>query len=173
MLQSKDSIIEGKQKDTEITRPEHEAIAPYERDFERILDRFERDFEDFWAVTPHLRGLMRESPMPTRMTVPSVDLEDRGSDYRITADLPGFKKGDIIIEITDNAVTIQGKKSGFSDEANRNYIHRERTMQSFYRRLLLPERTNSEQAKAALNNGTLEIILPKKEPKSVKKLQVS
>jgi len=85
----------------------------------------------------------------------------------------GFDKEDVNIEITDEMVMIHAKKMQSEEEKNKNYIRRERETQFFYRRIQLPERVNSNDSKASLNNGILEIVLPKKEPKENKKLQVT
>jgi HSP20 family molecular chaperone IbpA len=45
--------------------------------------------------------------------------------------------------------------------------------QTFYRRIDLPEKIKSDDAKASLNNGILEVVLPKKEPKETKKLTIT
>ncbi len=155
-------------------------IAPYyvQRDFDRMMDRFEREFEDFWAMPPLMKQWMHERPgfplMPFRqMDMPSVDLEDRGKDFCLTADLPGFNKEDVDIEMTDDSVMIHAKKMLSEEEKKKTYIRRERAAQTFYRRIRLPEMIKSDDAKASLNNGILEIVLPKKEPKEIKKLKVT
>ena len=154
-------------------------IAPYptQRDFDRMMNRFEREFEDFWAMPPMMKQWMHERlgfpMMPFKITMPSVDVEDRGKDFRVSADLPGFNKEDVNIEITDDSVTIHAKKTVAEEEKNKNYIRRELAAQSFYRRIELPEKVKSDDAKASLNNGILEIILTKKKPKETKKLQVT
>ncbi len=104
------------------------------------------------------------------MMMPSVDVEDRGKDFRVAADLPGFNKEDVNIEVSDDSVMIHAKKMQSEEEKNKNYIRRERAAQTFYRRIQLPEKIKSDDAKANLNNGTLEIVLQKKEPKETKKL---
>ena len=111
--------------------------------------------------------------MPFKITMPSVDVEDRGKDFSVSADLPGFNKEDVNIEINDDSVTIHAKKTAAEEEKNKNYIRRERAAQSFYRRIELPEKVKTDDAKASLNTGILEIILTKKEPKETKKLQVA
>lgn len=170
----------GKEKKAGDVRREAEegAIAPYmfrdiEREFDKLMERFQRDFGELWR-TPrmwrHGRGMM---PFRRGMMMPSVDLEDRGKDYRLTADLPDFKKEDIDIEVTDDAVTISAEKKTAEEEKTKNYIRRERMAQRFYRRIELPEKIDSNQAQANLNNGVLEITLPKKEPKERKKLPIT
>lgn len=104
--------------------------------------------------------------------LPSVDLEDRGKDYSLTVDLPGFNKENIEIEVANDSVIIHAKKTAAEEEKKRNYVRRERATQTYYRRIQLPEKVRSEDAKASLNNGILEVVLSKKEPKETKKLTV-
>lgn len=168
----------GKEKKAgEIQKKSNEETPPYpaQREFDRMMERFEREFEDFWDMPPRLRAWMQTRPsllMPRGTAMPNVDLEDKGKDFHITADLPGFNKQDVNIEVNEDSVTIQAKKTQSEEEKNKNYIRRERAAQIYYRRILLPEKVASDNAKANLNNGTLEIVLPKKEPKETKKLTV-
>ncbi|MGD0071703.1 MAG: Hsp20 family protein [Candidatus Bathyarchaeia archaeon] len=68
---------------------------------------------------------------------------------------------------------VYAKRSEAEEEKKKNYVRRERTAQIFYRRIQLPEKVRSDDAKASLNNGILEITLPKKEPKETKKLTIA
>jgi HSP20 family protein len=157
-----------------------EEMIPYfskdfQHDFNRMMDRFQREFENFWEIPPRMRyeRLMRHRPMmPFKTLMPSVDLEDRGKDFRLTVDLPGFNKENLDVEVIEDAVTIQAKKTQAAEEKQKNFVRRERAAQTYYRRIPLPEPVLSDEAKANLNNGVLEILLPKKEPKETKKLQI-
>ncbi len=104
--------------------------------------------------------------------MPSVDVEDRGKDFRLTVDLPGFSKENVEIEVSDDSVVIHAEKTAAEEEKKRNYVRRERAAQTFYRRVPLPEMILSNDAKASLNNGLLEVTLPKKEPKETRKLKI-
>jgi HSP20 family protein len=169
----------GKEKKAgEVKKETEEGIVPFQRDFDRMMERFQREFEDFWAMPPRWRQWMRARPgfpmMPFKqMMMPSVDVEDRGKDFRVTVDLPGFNKEDVNIEVGEDSVMIQAKKSRAEEEKQKNYVRRERMAQTFYRRIDLPEKVKSDDAKASLNNGILEIVLPKKEPKETKKLTIA
>ncbi len=170
----------GKEKKAgEIKKEAEKGIVPYsfQRDFDKMMERFHREFEDFWEMPSMFRREMRWkhgfSMMPFRESMmPSVDLEDRGKDFRLTVDLPGFSKEDVEIEVSDDFVAIHAKKILTEEEKKKNYVRRERTAQAFYRRVQLPEMVRSDDAKASLNNGILEIVLPKKEPKETKKLTI-
>jgi HSP20 family protein len=162
----------GKEKKAgEVKKETEEGIVPFQRDFDRMMERFQREFEDFWAMPPRWRQWMRARPGFPMM--PSVDVEDRGKDFRVTVDLPGFNKEDVNIEVGEDSVMIQAKKSRAEEEKQKNYVRRERMAQTFYRRIDLPEKVKSDDAKASLNNGILEIVLPKKEPKETKKLTIA
>lgn len=170
----------GKEKKAgEVKRKSEGEMAPYhaQRDFNTMMERFQREFDDFWEMPPRLREWMRMTPgfsMPFReMAVPKLDLEDRGKDFHVAVDLPGFNKEDVSIEVGEDSLVIQAKKTKSEEEKNKNYIRRERAAQTYYRRVQLPEKVMSDNAKASLNNGTLEITLPKKEPKETKKLQIT
>ncbi len=142
----------------------------FQRDFNRMMDRFQREFEGFWGQPPkvHYERFMR----PFKTMMPSVDVEDRGKDFRLTVDLPGFSKENVDVEVVEDAVTIQAKQTKAVEETQKNFIRHERAAQTYYRRVPLPEAVLSDEAKANLNNGILEIVLPKKAPKETKKLQI-
>ncbi len=170
----------GKERKAGEVRKEAEerTIAPYtsreiQQDFDRMMERFQRDFDEFWRIPRMWRHGLSMMPFKKGMITPSVDLEDRDKDFRLAVDLPDFKKEDIDIEVTDNTVTIRAEKRTAEEEKNKSYVRRERTAQTYYRRIDLPEKIDSNQAQANLNNGVLEITLPKKEPKEKKKLAIT
>jgi HSP20 family protein len=173
----------GKEKKAdEIRKASDEQIAPYsssenQRDFDRMMERFQNEFNDFWETPSRWSHDMRWRHgfpmMPFKETMmPSVDLEDRGKDFRLTVDLPGFSKENVEIEVTDDSVVIHAKKAVEEEEKKKNYIRRERAAQTFYRKIPLPKEVRSDEAKANLNEGILEITLPKKEPKETKKVKI-
>jgi len=171
----------GKEKKAgEVKKKPEGEMVPYsaQQDFDRMMDRFQHEFEDFWEMPPRLRRWVRMRPgfpmMPFReMAMPNVDLEDRGKDFRVTVDMPGFSKEDVDIEVGEDSVLIHAGRTQTEEEKNKNYIRRERAAQIYHRRVQLPEKVVADDAKASLNNGILEIILPKKEPKETKKLTIT
>ena len=169
----------GKEKKAgEIKKGSESEMAPYpmQRDFDNMMERFQKQFDDFWEMPPRLKHWMRMAPgfpMVRGIAMPSVDLEDRGKDFYVTAELPGFSKLDLNIEVAEDAVTISAKKTTSEEEKNKNYIRQERSQQTFYRRIQLPEKVVADNAKANLKDGVLEITLPKKEPKETKKITVT
>jgi len=170
----------GKEKTAREIKKPHEEITLYtardlERDFNRLMNRFERDFEDFWGTSTKLGRELSTKARDSMIAftgMPSVDLEDQGKSYRLTVDLPGFKKEDVQVELTDDSVIVNAKHTKTEEEQRKNYIRRERSAQTFYRKIQLPEPIRPDDATGALNDGILEVTLPKMQPKETKKLEI-
>jgi HSP20 family protein len=127
-----------------------------------MLDRFaeemDRMFDDFgltrrWA-TPFSRETSGEG------WAPDIDVFQKNNELTIRADLPGLKKDEVSVEITDNAITIHGERKRHHEEEREGYYRSERSYGSFYRTIPLPEGAITEQAKATFRDGVLEITLP-------------
>jgi len=83
--------------------------------------------------------------------------------------VPGVKKNEIDLNVTDNSIEISAQHKESSEEKKKNFLRRERSEVSYYRTLPLPEKVNSSQAKATLTDGVLDVVLPKTTPTSVPK----
>ena len=136
--------------------------------FDDVFGRFRSDFEDllFPSYWDRAFSLMPET------RVPAVDLEDREKDYLLKAEMPGFKKEDIEIEVQDDSVAITGRVGWKYDKKAQAYICKERACESFYRTVQLPEEIKAEDVTANLSEGVLEITLPKKAPKQKRKVAI-
>lgn len=150
------------------------AITPYGvrdmwSDFDRMFDDFRDNFEAM--LLPWAASAPSGSSFLTR--TPAVDLEDKGDEYVLTAEMPGFKKEDIDIQVSDDGIEIKAVAGWKYDEKKDNYICTERRCNSFYRSIELPEQINSDAVKADLKDGLLEITLPKKEPKERRKITLT
>jgi HSP20 family protein len=104
--------------------------------------------------------------------VPAMDLEDNEKEFLLKAEMPGFKKEDIDIDVQDNAVAISGETGWKYDKKEQEYICKERACKSFYRMVDLPEEVDVNAVTASLNDGVLEIYLPKKAPKEKRKIKL-
>jgi len=173
----KKEIVPSERKETARARRRPTALVPYTskdlwREFDRVFEGFRSDFEDLlWpSARPLARAISRMPAIETR--IPYVDLEDRGKDYLLAAEMPGFKKEDVEIHVTDDSVEINAATGWKYDDKSKNYICKERACESFYRRVELPEGVNADKVEANLKDGVLEILLPKKTPKLKKKVTV-
>ena len=141
-------------------------------EFDKAFDRFRRDFEDI--MWPRERGLAREFPS-VRMWetgMPYMDIEDRGKDFLVTVETPGFKKDEIDINVCGDSLEVSCSKETVDDEKTKEFVRKERMSESFYRTVTLPDEIKYEDISADLKDGVLEIVLPKKSPKEKKKVKI-
>ena len=93
-----------------------------------------------------------------------TDIRDEGEHYLLEADLPGFKKEDISVNIEGDTLTIRAERTESTDEKDSkgNYIKRERSYGSFSRSFDMTG-IRVEDIAAAYENGVLKLTLPKKQ----------
>ena len=93
-----------------------------------------------------------------------TDITEKDGKYILEADLPGFKKEDISVDIDKECLTISAEhKSEENEEDANSYIRRERYYGS-YSRCFNVKGIDTEAITAAYNDGVLTLTMPKKEP---------
>lgn len=97
-----------------------------------------------------------------------IDVRDEEKNYLIEAELPGVNKEDITLSVDDGILTIAVKHEEQKEEKDKNYIHRERRYSSMERRLMLGD-VDGAGITAKLNDGLLEVKIPKKEKQDTSK----
>lgn len=114
-------------------------------------------FDDF---DRHFFGDLTHSNLPAFRT----DIRDDGDQFLLDADLPGFNREDIQLELQGDILTITAQHQDNKDQKNEdgNYICRERTSSS-YSRSFNVSGIRGEGITAAYENGVLQLTLPKQE----------
>ncbi|MHA1713664.1 MAG: Hsp20/alpha crystallin family protein [Candidatus Ranarchaeia archaeon] len=136
----------------------------------RIFHDFEKDLERFFSPLWYPKmGFGPRFPLINGARMPNIDLIDNGDHFKVLADLPGYTKKDIDIEIYPSKILLRGKQQLETEDKRDHYIRRERRRQEFQRYIRLPAKIKPEDAKAKMNNGILEITLPKQKPTSTEK----
>lgn len=105
------------------------------------------------------RGVFGENGR--RMPVFSTDIRDEGDYYLLQAELPGFRKEDIDLDVKDGILTISAAHQEENEQKKDNYVCRERRSGNFRRSFNL-EGIQEEGITAAYQNGILELALPKR-----------
>lgn len=95
-----------------------------------------------------------------------TDVKDTDSGYEVTIDMPGVKKEDIKAELKDGNLTISAVSGYSNDEKDEKgtYIRRERYSGSCSRSFYVGDAVTQEDIKAKFENGTLKLMIPKKQP---------
>jgi HSP20 family protein len=150
---------------TKLTKKEGQVVPRTTRDltpfedmdnlFDRLMDGgFLRPFDWRW---PDLAGFRR---LEERM--PKVDVIDREEEVLVRAEIPGIKKDDLEITLSDEFLTIKGETREEKEEQGeffRSEIHRG----SFTRTVRLPDEVVGDKARAHFEDGMLEVAIPKAE----------
>ncbi len=116
------------------------------RDLDYLFDRFGME-RPFFETTP-------------TAWAPDVEMFEKNHTLFVRADVPGLKKEDITVEVTDENIVLHGERKHEKEEKGEGYYRSERTYGSFYRALSLPEGVKVEGAKATVHDGVLEITMP-------------
>ena len=121
--------------------------------------------EDFYNVLDDFFS----SDWPIKRTLAfdtfKVDVQDKGNEYLIEAEMPGISKEEIKVGLDDGKLTISVTKNENTEEKDKNYIHRERRSVSMSRTIHLTD-ADSSGIKAKLSEGLLRITVPKEEKTS-------
>lgn len=92
-----------------------------------------------------------------------TDITDKGDHYLLEAELPGFAKENIHLNIEGDLLTITAKREENKEEKDKQYVRRERSCASYERSFDISE-VKAEEINANYANGVLEMTLPKKSP---------
>jgi HSP20 family protein len=135
-------------------------------EIDQVLDDLGRRFYDAFGFRPwgSIWTVDAASPTPA-LRAARADVTDTGTSFRIVAEIPGIPKDALEIHVRGTNVEIRGENTKESTEKKgEEFVHRERTHVGFYRSVELPEPVIANDAKAKLENGVLELELPKQHP---------
>ncbi|MBZ5602309.1 MAG: Hsp20/alpha crystallin family protein [Acidobacteriia bacterium] len=135
------------------------SLSPFAlmREFTNEMDRMFRDTVP--AIQPELFA-------------PAIDVKLADGYLVVTADLPGLKKEEVKIEVTDKALVLEGERKTEEKEEKTGFRRIERTYGKFYREIPLPEGAKIDATKAELVNGVLTISLPVPEMKKGRQIPI-
>lgn len=126
-----------------------------------------------WNQFDDLFGDEIRARRPTRSFVPAVDVEERKSDYRLTADLPGLTADDVEITIENGVLTVSGERKDEKVEEKDGYRRVERSFGTFRRSFTLPKGVPADAITAHTSNGQLEVLIPKPSEETPRKIKVA
>jgi HSP20 family protein len=120
----------------------------------RLSEELERMFDE---IIHRPWGLARElGPWN-----PSVDLYETAEAFVLEADLPGVKGGDVQVEVENDDLVLQGRRTLEQSHSDGKFHTMERCSGDFVRRMKLPESVDKETIQAEFKDGVLRVILPK------------
>jgi len=108
----------------------------------------------------------------TTAWAPALDISERKDAYLVTVELPGVEADDLQITLEDGLLTIQGERHFAHDSSEQQFHRIERRYGAFRRSITLPAQVMAEQIEAMVDNGVLQILVPKMEEAKPKRIQV-
>jgi HSP20 family protein len=102
----------------------------------------------------------------------TLDVYQTDADIVIKSTVAGVSPEDIDIGITNDMVTIRGKRKRDEKIETESYYYQELYWGAFSRSVILPVEVDADRAKATIKNGILTIRLPKSEKSKTKKIKV-
>lgn len=103
------------------------------------------------------------------VNIPTTDVYTKDNQLHVEAHLPNFDQNDVSIQVENNALVISAERHEKEEDKSKKYVVRE-SSSSFYRRIALPDRADTESIEAHLDDGVLTVrvpLTPLPEPKKI------
>ena len=123
-------------------------------------DWFSNFFDDSFFNT----GLMSRM----NATEPAINVKETEKEYKMEIAAPGLKKEWVRVNIDNDGylnITIENKMEHKDEDKHEHYLRREFSYSNYQQRYSLPEDANREKITAKVENGVLEVEIPKLAPK--------
>lgn len=103
--------------------------------------------------------------------VPSVDVFEKDDTIFFEAELPGFKKEDIGVDVKGKLVTLRGERVKEKIEGE-NRLRKERKYGKFERSFQLGFEADSDSVKASYKDGVLTVEISKPQEQKLKQIEI-
>lgn len=133
-----------------LARSTSDPISSLQRELNQLLEGF---FED----SPFK---LAERGGPALMA-PKLDVSETDQELQVTAEMPGLKEEDIIVEFHGDRLHIRAEKKDEREEQRHNFHCVERSFGVFERVIPVPVEIDRDRVEATYKNGVLSITLPK------------
>jgi HSP20 family protein len=130
--------------------------------FQRLTGEMDRLFDEL-GVGPGWFGPTWRTPTAASrqmMWAPAIDVTEKDGRITVRADLPGMKRDEVQVQLTDEGLTIEGERKRETEDTREGIYRRERSYGSFCRVVPLPDGIDASKAKASFKDGVLEVSVP-------------
>ena len=136
---------------------------------ENLFDEFFNDFRDFDREFERMnRDTNRALYGRKARNLMKTDVRETDDGYEMDVDLPGFKKDEVDVKLSDGYLTISAAKGLDKDEKDKkgNYIRRERYSGAMQRSFYVGD-VKGEDVHAKFADGILSLTVPKADVKKL------
>ncbi len=106
----------------------------------------------------------------TNATAPAINVLENEHSYEIEVAAPGMNKNDFKVHIDENgnlAIEMEKKVEDKEEKKNGHYLRREFSYSKFQQTIVLPDDVERDKISAKVENGVLNVIIPKVEKNKV------
>ena len=100
---------------------------------------------------------------PSGLIAPRLDVKETDKEFRVSVELPGVAEEDIEVDVDDDLLTVRAEKKEERQIERADQHVTERLFGVFQRSIRLPQSVDAKTVKATLDNGVLQIAVPKSE----------
>lgn len=118
-------------------------------------------FDNDWMVRPNA-------------TAPAINVFETEKEYKVELAAPGMTKEDFNVRIDEDSnlvISMEKKTEDKEEKKDGRYLRREFSYTKFQQTMILPENVDKEKISATVENGVLNVSLPKLSEEEVKKTQ--
>jgi HSP20 family protein len=126
----------------------------------RMTGEFDRFFDDPMFAGLRMPSLGMRHFDENAEWAPRIEVVEKDNRLVTRVDLPGMKKEDVKVEVTEGQLIISGIRKRETEETKDQYYRSERQFGSFYRMVPLPEFVGIDDVKAKYVDGVLEVSVP-------------
>ncbi len=105
-------------------------------------------------------------------TAPAINVKETQKEYKMEVAAPGLRKEWVRVNIdTDGnlSIAIENKMEHKDEDKHEHYLRREFSYSNYQQSYTLPEDADREKISAKVENGVLEVEIPKLTPKEAAK----
>jgi HSP20 family protein len=133
---------------------------------DKTFDEFKRSFDELLAP---FQGFSTED---NGSRAPFVDVLDQGDHYTVTAELPGFSKEQVDIQVNKTGLVLKAEKKMDQEDKEASGVRRQSSRASFETSIAFPDEVVPNKVESSMKNGVLELSIPKREPRPEEKIRV-
>lgn len=104
--------------------------------------------------------------------LPPVDVHEDSERLLFKVDLPGIRKDEVSVRVDGGVLTIEGSRKLDLEEKRQGYHRVERAYGKFSRSFALPDSVSTEEIRAELREGVLEIALAKRKEAKPRTIEI-
>lgn len=129
-------------------------------------------FQELEPLERRMRSMFGDWGLAAPVT-PAADLYETDDRYVLEMEVPGFKEGELKVELVDHMLTVKGERAEEKEQKEKTFFLHERLEKSFERRFAMPDEADTGKLEAAFKDGVLKVYAPRTKTAPPKMIEIS